>query len=135
MNMAESTTNPRRRTFEFRQLVALVLQVLNVPAQPRPEAPQKLHERLQEPRDPSDITGVPGWLIRTHTATNRDLSGALDQAQVAAQEAEMPHFATVWRRHRRMAQDAYVVLTLQQFGSLLAELEKNSKKNSDDNDE
>lgn len=129
--MAESTTNPRRRTYEFRQLVALVLQVLDVPAQPRPEAPQTLHERLQEPRDPSDITGIAGWLIRTHTATNRDLSGALDQAQQAAEEAGTPHFATVWRRHRRMAQDAYVVLTLTQFGMLVAE----SKKNLGDEEE
>jgi hypothetical protein len=126
--MAESTSNPRRRTFEFRQLVSLVLQVLDVQAQPRPEeTAQKLHERLREPRDPSDILGVPGWLIRTHTAANRDLSGALDQAQQGAQEAGAEHFATVWRRHRRPAQDAYVVMSLTEFGKILHELQTHSE--------
>jgi hypothetical protein len=125
--VAESTSNPRRRTFEFRQLVALVLQILDVQAQPRPEeTAHKLHERLQEPREASDILGVPGWLIHTHTAQNRDLSGALDQAQQAAQEAGAEHHATVWRRHRRPAQDAYVVMSLTEFGKLLRELQKQS---------
>jgi hypothetical protein len=122
--MTESTTNPRRRTYEFRQLVALVLQILDVQAQPRPEEKaHKLHERLQEPKEPSDILGVPGWLIHTHTAQNRDLSGALDEAQRAAQEAGAEHVATVWRRHRLPAQEAYVVMTLTQFGKVLHELQ------------
>jgi len=121
--------NVRRRAFEFRQLVALVLTVLDVTAQPRPESTsKKLHERLQEPRDPSDIVGVAGWLLRTYTATQRDLSGALDAAKLAADEAGIEHHATIWKRPGRAAADAYVVLSLTEFGKLMAELKKNSEQ-------
>jgi hypothetical protein len=118
------------RAFEFRQLVALVLKVLDVPAQARQPRPKTLHERLEKPQEASDILGIPGWILHTYTAQARDLSGALDQAQQAAEEAELPHFGTVWKRQRRAAQESYVVLTLGQFAILVAEAQKNSDEHS-----
>jgi hypothetical protein len=121
------TTNPRRRTFEFRQLVSLVFQVLDVPAQARPEEiPSPLSARLQEPKEPSDILGIPGWLIKTRTATSKDLSGALDEAQEAAEQAGVEHHAVVWKRQGRAAQQSYVLLDLTTFGKILHDLQKDS---------
>jgi hypothetical protein len=129
--MTESTTDSTRRAFEFRQLVALVLQVNDVPAQARKPRPTKLSERLQQPREPSDVLGVPGWLFRTFTAQARDLARGLDEAKAAAEEAGVEHYAAVWKRPRRAAHDAYVVLPLQQFATLVAASKKNSGDEQD----
>jgi hypothetical protein len=122
------STRDRRRAFEFRQLVALVLQVCDVPAQARQPRPTTLHERLEQPREASDVLGVPGWVLRTFTGQARDLSAGLDEAKTAAEESGADHFAAIWKRPRRAAQDSYVVMTLSQFGSLLAESKKNSEE-------
>jgi hypothetical protein len=129
--MVESTTDPTRRAFEFRQLVALVLQVNDVPAQARQPRPTKLSERLQQPREPSDVLGVPGWLFRTFTAQTRDLARGMDEAKAAAEESGAEHYAAVWKRPRRGAHDAYVVLPLQQFAILVADSKKNSADEQD----
>jgi hypothetical protein len=126
MTMVESTTDPTRRAFEFRQLVALVLQVNDVPAQARQPRPTKLSERLQQPRDPSDVLGVSNWVIRTFTAQARDLARGMDEAKAAAEEAGVEHFAAVWKRPRRAAQDSYVVMPLNQFAALVAQAQKDS---------
>jgi hypothetical protein len=129
--MIEPNTDPRRRAYEFRQLVALVLQVCDVPAQARQPRPSTLHERLGEPREPSDVLGVPGWVFRTFTGQTRNLSAGLDEAKTAAEESGADHFAAVWKRPRHAAHDSYVVLTLQQFGMLVAEVKKNSSDKQD----
>lgn len=130
--MSDYPINPRRRTFEFRQLVSLVLQVLDVPAQARPEdVPSPLSARLLEPKEHSDITGIPGWLIKTRTATSKDLSGALDAAQQAAEQAGAEHHAVVWKRQGRAAQQSYVLMDLTTFGNILRELEKNAMERSE----
>ncbi|MFC3296432.1 hypothetical protein [Clavibacter michiganensis] len=64
-------------------------------------------------------------MIRTFTAQARDLALGVDEAKAAAEEAGVDHYAAVWKRPRRAAQDSYVVLPLQQFGILVAQAQKN----------
>ncbi|XXN01750.1 hypothetical protein ACAD32_01213 [Clavibacter nebraskensis] len=77
------------------------------------------------------MLGVPDWLLRTHTASARDLALGVDEAQAAAAEAKVPYFAAIWKRPRKAAHDAYVIMPLQQFANIIHELEKNSEKNSE----
>ncbi|WP_146067593.1 hypothetical protein [Cryobacterium sp. M25] len=116
-------TNNKTRSLRFRELVTLILQADGLPVIRKPEF-KRLSEALRHELESGDVQGIPGWLINTRNEMKRDLSGALDEAQLDAGRDNKLKSAVVWCRPGRGTGEAYVVMTLDTFSTaLLQELE------------
>lgn len=121
--MADRNGN-RWRGLRFRELVSLNLQLAGLQhAAPRPPAPlRKPSEALsgdERPEQHSDILGVPGWHLTTHSDLRDRWSVHLDAAEQAAALTGAQHAAIVCYRKARPTSDAYVVMTLATWARLV----------------
>lgn len=71
-------------------------------------------------KDRGDLLGVDGWTFEAKDEARISLAGYVDEARVEAANAGTPWFAAIVKRRRKSTADAYVVLPLGLFTSLLA---------------
>jgi hypothetical protein len=71
-------------------------------------------------RDRGDVAGVPGWTLELKAERSLDLAGALTEAQLEAVHAGTANFAAILKRRSHSIADAYVVLPLSAFASIIS---------------
>lgn len=70
--------------------------------------------------DKGDLFGVPGWTIQCKDTARLDLAGAVDDAIEQARNARTAFAVAIVKRRRRGVGDAYAVMTLAQWATLLS---------------
>lgn len=73
--------------------------------------------------DCGDVTGIPGVMIECKSVREITLAEFMDQVDAEKDNAHADIGVAVIKRRMRPAQDAYVVMTLEQFVELLNERE------------
>lgn len=70
-------------------------------------------------RDKGDVAGIDGWVLECKCADRAELGAWLDEAQREAAEAGVSRFAVVFKRRRKPAADAYVLMPLWLLSELM----------------
>ena len=109
----------RSKSTQFRELVSLYLQVQGIPAEPKPDNHGQLPAELRD-GEAGHIRGLDSWLVNVRNEGQRDLSGALDSAEVAAEIGGKPLSAVVFHRASRSPGEHYVLMSLDTFAKVLA---------------
>ena len=73
--------------------------------------------------DRGDITGIPGVMLECKSVKSVELAEFVDQVVAQTDNAEADIGAAVIKRRMRPAKDGYVVMTLEQFTTMLQMLE------------
>jgi hypothetical protein len=106
------------RALRFRESVSLLLRAEGVQNTVAP-----MHRTLAASFDPSnpasDILGIPRFSILTRSEVQRDLSGGVNAAVIAARDDGAEYGVAIWDRHLYSASEAYVVTTLDQFAKII----------------
>jgi len=111
---AELGNTNRRDGFLFREVVSLQLQLAGIDATARTGY-------LTDPEEPhSHLTGVADWAFEVRTQKRRDLAGALEEAQAAAEHDGKRHGVAIFKKFSAPTKDSYVVLPLQTFATLIS---------------
>ena len=75
-------------------------------------------------RDAGDVAGVPGWVLEVKAEKRMSVAGAVDVAERERLNAGVPYAASVLKRRMRPTSEAYVVMPLHRFATLLDELDR-----------
>lgn len=75
------------------------------------------------PDDTGDLDGIPGWCFELKNHQRIDLAAWADEARAEQAHARAQHCAVIAKRRGKPVGRAYVVLDLEQFVELLADLE------------
>jgi len=115
-----NVTSARGRHLRFRELVILWLRASGIDSVTARREFRKISDTLSEPQQPAgDLLGIDGWTVNVSTGVTRDLSGDLDRVQQAALREGQDGGAVVYTRPGRPVGDAYVLMTLDAFSSVL----------------
>ena len=107
----------------YRELVVLYLQNRGVTgATARPERSSRLSAAILDDSELADVQGLGQWHLDTkNESVNRDYSGALDNARRRATLDGKKYAAVTFHRQNRQAEENFVLLTLGDFATLLAD--------------
>jgi hypothetical protein len=73
------------------------------------------------PDDKGDILGIVGWTIEAKNHKTMDLAGWCSEASAEAINGRSHFWAVIAKRRNRPVDDAYVVISLEQFARLVGE--------------
>lgn len=106
------------RALRFRENVSLLLRAEGIPNSVAP-----MHRTLAASFDPaspaSDILGIEGFSILTRSEVQRDFSGGVNSAVIAARDDGNQFGIQIWERHCYCTGEAYAVLTLDTLAKLI----------------
>jgi Holliday junction resolvase len=106
------TSREKRIGSEFERKVADYLQENGFP-----EADRRYGAGVQQ--DKGDIVGVPGFTLECKNQKKIDLASFIDEALVEQGHAKTKYGVAVVKRRMRSIKDSYVVMTLEQWVSLI----------------